>query len=157
MLPTSASLANYGGQKINFAPVEDPNTEYDQSELNQAFNDVAMMTRTAVRGFVRFTTSATTPAIVTHYAQWGNAAPVTPVVARTGTGVFTVTFPASVTDELGVSQSLLIRASAVHVEGNTFANSARCSATSSNVVTVYTAASGTAADIAGSTILVMIL
>lgn len=164
-LPNIADLSSYGGIKANYAPVEDPQTEWDAGDRNRMANDVAMMVPVANKAYVRFTTSATTPTLVDHNAQWGNGPSVVPVIARTGTGVFTITFPANVNDQLvgdplnsaNSSHALLIRAVHGSVEGNTFANTARFLVTSPNVLTVYTAASAVANDIAGSTVLVICL
>lgn len=151
-LPEIDSLATYGGAKQNYSQVENPLTDMDALQWNIAATSMAAATHTVTRGWVRFTTSATVPALIAHDAVWGNGSSVTPVVARTGAGVFTLTFPTTVTDENLVTHPVNIRGAWGDLRGNTFANAARRDVTSPNVITVYTAASGSANDIAGSTI-----
>src|SRR6185312_328182 len=103
MLPNPASLANYGGQLENYQGTAaiDATTDLDASAGNNAFNDVAMMTRTCPRAMARFTWSGTgAPTLVSHFAMWGNANAVAPTVARTNTGQGTVTWPSSVSDDM---------------------------------------------------------
>lgn len=151
-LPDIDSLATYGGQKINYSQVVDPTTDMDATQWTIMATSAAGATHTVTRGWVRFTTSATTPTLVAHDAVWGNAPLVTPVLARTGAGVFTITFPVTTTDDNNVVHTTNIRGAWGEVRGNTFANSSRRDVTAANVITVYTAASGTANDIAGATV-----
>lgn len=169
-LPDISSIDNYGGPKANYAPVTDPTTDEDAADRNRYACDVAMMSHTAPRGFVRFVTTngaaPTDPASNVHDAVWGSAVGVKPAVARTGEGVWTVTLPATVDDELtpeaaslggGVTHTVNVRtaiAQATAVAGVLV--HAVAEVTSANVITVrgFTAA-GTADDITGSTITVV--
>ena len=71
--------------------------------------DVAMLTRTGARAWIKFTgatyTSGTmTMTIVSRLAMWGNAETVT--VTQTSAGVYVITYPTTVTDELGATKTL---------------------------------------------------
>jgi hypothetical protein len=111
-LPDTDDIDTLGGVKVNLAPVEDPTTDLDADEDNIQRCDVAMMTHTAIKAWARFTASNATGTmvLVAHDAQWGNGSGVTPTLARSGVGVFTVTFPATVSDELDETHTLNFRA-----------------------------------------------
>jgi hypothetical protein len=153
-LPDIDSLSTFGGALANYngQAVVNPLTDRDAGAANIAYMDTALMTATAIRCWCRFTCAATTGAmvLVAHNSLWGNGAPVNPVLARTGTGVFTVTFPSSVTDPLTVVHSLNLRAAFAHDLGAPTLYSVRPVVTSSNVITVYTYNSaGSANDLVG--------
>ena len=169
-LPDISSLDDFGGPKANYAPVTDPTTDEDAKHRNRYACDVAMMGHTAIRGWVRFVAAngaaPSDPASNVHDALWGSSVGVKPVVARTGEGVWTVTMPTSVSDELtseeaalggGETHTLNLRgaiAQATAVGGAL--KHAVAEVTSANVVTVRGFdAAGTADDIAGSTITVV--
>lgn len=170
-LPDISSIDDVGGAKANYSPVTDPTTDEDAADRNRAFCDVAMMGHTAPRGFVRFVTTngaaPTDPASNVHDALWGSAVGVKPVVARTGEGIWTITWPATVDDELTLEDAALGGGETHTVNVRTAIAQATAVAgvlvhavaevTSANVVTVrgFTAA-GTSDDIAGSTITVLI-
>lgn len=170
-LPDISSLDDFGGPKANYAPITDPTTDEDAADRNRAFCDVAAMGHTSPRGFVRFVTvdgaDPTDPASSVHDAMWGSALGVKPVVARAGEGVWTVTWPTSVDDELtnedaslggGETHTINIRtAIAQAAPASTTLVHAVAKVTAANVVTVYGyLANGTADDIAGATVTVII-
>lgn len=154
-LPDVDALTSYGGAKENYAPVEDSTTDEDAEHRNLYAGNVAMMTHTAVRAWVRLkghASSPTDPSSNVHDAVWGNDATVKPATARTGTGVFTITWPETVTDELGEEHSVNLRqVVGVNVEGSTL-YFAQATITAPNVVTLYVFNSSAAAnDAAGVT------
>jgi hypothetical protein len=114
------------------------------------------MTHTAIRAWVEMTLSASTPLLVAWDATWkGNASNAAPALARTGTGVNTITFPATILDEIlagspgytAAGWTLNLRAG----WGNDRAGSAalwavRVVPTAANVLTVYTWTGGALAD-----------
>lgn len=167
-LPSRDSLSTFGGTPgaglVDFSPPIDPTTDLPAAGLNQALSDVAMMTRTAVRAWARFTPAGTgTPVLVNHWALWGNSSGVAPVVARTTTGIYTVTWPATVTDDVTVSsasgyvgpQSPNFLAGEGQTEGATFFSVQ--SSASANVATVWIFGTGnTLADPNGPTIFVKV-
>ena len=143
--------ATFGGSKVNYAPVEDVTTDEDAAVRNAYVADVAMMTPTAIRGWVRFTASATAPVLVAHNANWGTGAGVAPVLARTGVGVFTITVPATVTDPLGNTHTVNLRDAWVNARGAATFLFCGAVVTSANVITVYIgSAAGAASDAAGT-------
>lgn len=164
------SIDSYGGPKANYSVVTDPTTDEDAAHRNRYVCDVGMMMLTAPRGFVRFVTAngatPSDPVSNVHAALWGSAVGVKPVVARTGEGVWTVTLPATVGDDLtlegeelggGVTHTVSVRAAiaqASPVAG--VLKHAVADVTSANVITVYGyLANGTADDIPGSTVTVL--
>jgi hypothetical protein len=150
-LPDVDSLAILGGALQNYAPVEDPTTDLDAGADNKSRCDVAAMTHTLTRTWVNFQAAATTGAmvLVAHDSVWGNTAPVTPTLARTSAGIYTITFPTSVTDELGVAHTTNLRASWGNSRGGVTQYTADCSA-SGNVITAYVYNSaGTLTDAVG--------
>ena len=153
-LPGSASINDYGGIKQNDEPVEDYTTDEDANDRNRAFEDCAAMTHTATRcwrSFIGNATTPTDPVTSIHDANWGNSLGVKATVARVATGQYTVTFPTTVTDELGVVHTLVLRRAWVNAEGSTF-TPCQATVTSSNVITVYTYnAAGAANDGVGIT------
>lgn len=78
------------------------NTDWQNVPLSQAIGDVAALGLTATRFWARITLNSTTGtlSLLNWWALWSNATTTTPVLARTGTGVFTVTLPTTVSDEI---------------------------------------------------------
>ena len=140
-------LSTYGGSKINYAPPEDPTTDEDAGIRNQYVANVAMMTLTAVRALALFTPAATTGtmALVSHAANWGNSATVAPVLNRVAAGVYTLTWPATVIDALGLSHTTNFRFVTCNVRGSGTPWIYNAAITSANVVTVWTYSSAGAA------------
>jgi hypothetical protein len=136
--PNSSALGDYGMPVGDYlVEVTDPTTDQPASGAAQQACDTAAMTRTAPRAIVKFTTNGTgVPTLVLHEAQWGIG--TTPVVARTGVGMFTITWPVTVVDELGVSQSVNLRFTDwPALDGVVGVNLATATVTAPNVVTVY--------------------
>lgn len=137
-LPGVAALSTYGGIKSNGSPVEDPTVDEDAAHRNQCFADAAGMTQTACRAWcalVGHGTAPTDPASNVHGAVWGNDVEDKPVCARTSTGLYTITFPATITDELGVEQTVNLRHAWASVEGATLYFTT-ATVTAPNVVTL---------------------
>jgi len=146
-------LADYGMPEGGFADYlvspTDPTTDWTSGNspgesgsgspgANQMIVDVAAMTRTAIRCWARFTLG-TSPALATtnpHDAMWGNDSGVAPVLAHAATGEWTITWPTTVTDKLGMERTLNLRRASVRMEGSTLAF-VQCAVTAPNVVTVY--------------------
>jgi hypothetical protein len=166
-LPSRDSLATFGGTLgagyVDYSPVLDPTVDMPAAAGNQALSDVAMLTRTAVRAWARFTPAGTgTPVLVSNWALWGTGSGAQPAVARSGVGIYTLTWPATVTDDLTVSsaagylgpQTLALLAAEGQTEGATFF-SVQASA-SANVATLWIFGTGnTLADPNGPTILAL--
>lgn len=140
-LPDIDTIATLGGALQNFAPVEDPTTDLDAGADNASRTNVAMMTHTAVRAMRRFLGHATTPADPVsgfiHDAVWGSSAPVKATVTKGGTGIYPLTWPTTVQDELGVAHTLNLRCARAWVEiTGSVRYSAEARATAGNVVEV---------------------
>jgi hypothetical protein len=105
-LPASpTSIATYGMPVNDYAPVTDPTTDQSAAGANQGFCDLSMMTNTSIKAVVALQTNNTSaPVLISHAAQWGTG--TAPTLARTGVGTYTVTWPATVTDQLGASQAV---------------------------------------------------
>jgi hypothetical protein len=112
-LPAVDSLALYGGALNNYRAPVDPTTDRDAAAMNKALASIAMMSHTAPRAYAKISTAATTGTMVLldHDAVWGDSPGVAPVLARTSQGIFTVTWPTTVVDELGVTHSVSLVAS----------------------------------------------
>lgn len=99
----SDALATYGGQLFDYSAVIDPTRDRPASGANAAYAAVAGMTHTAIRAWVSMTVNGTaTPTLIAHDARWGNALAVQPTLARSSPGIYTVTWPANVSDEIPI-------------------------------------------------------
>ena len=108
-LPDTDDLETLGGVMENYRPVEDPTCDMGAEFDNKVRANVAAMTQTIDRVYMQFTSAAANPiTVVRHHANWGNAPAVAPTVSRTSAGRYLVTWPATVTDELGVVHTVNI-------------------------------------------------
>ena len=151
-LPDADSLANFGGALSNYLvdPV-DPTTDLDASYWNALAATVAMGSRMFPRCEVAFTGASSAPTVSSFEAVWKGATETAPTTARTGAGVFTLTFPTSVNDELAVAHTLNLVSVRGWAEGST-AYHVQASA-SANVITVRVFdMAGAANDAVGATI-----
>jgi hypothetical protein len=136
--------ATYGGPYANGRPVEDPKTEVDQGFLNALLASVASATHTVPRAWVTFngkTYSGSGTDVVTvvdHDANWGSGTGVKPTVGQTGTNTFLITWPATVTDELGGSHTLNIRYPHEPTTIDTTLSRAKVTAKTANTLTIQT-------------------
>jgi len=163
MLPNSSDLASYGGVKVNYAPVENPQTDFDAPTLSQMIGDAASSTRTVPRGYVRLTLNATDGYIVLNSwdAVWKSVTTTVPVIHHAATGTYTITFPTVVSDEWDAAQqppvlnNNTVNIMAIYgcdVEGSTLAF-AQATISSANVITLYTFNSaGSANDLASTVV-----
>jgi hypothetical protein len=154
-LPDVDTLNTYGGGLFDYAPVVDPTRDRPASGANQAYESVAAMTHTNWRSWVRFTLNGSaTPVLVAHDANWGNAIGVAPTFTRTSAGIYTVTWPATVNDEIpngvpgfSTGHTVNFRASTGNVRAVATPFDIFCTPTSANIVTVRIFnAAGSAAD-----------
>jgi len=144
-LPDIDTFSVYGGPLNDYAAIEDPTVDIAAASANKAICNVAMATHTLTRAICAFVTNNTSaptdPATNIHDAVWGSAIGVKPTVARTGGGVFTITWPSTVSDEgtvLGqaaATHTVNLRHAWANIE-TASANAVRCRVTSPNVVTV---------------------
>lgn len=158
MLPEKASLsANYGGPFTDGHPVEDPTTDQSADQANQVMCDTAMSTHTATQAWVIFTgityTSGTMVIIPDdHDALWGSGTDVRPTVEQTAAGIYRVTWPANVDDELGDSHPVNMRAPDCSVYDVSTKDARVIGAWTANVVTINTYSGGALNALNGSKI-----
>ena len=131
-LPDKATFATLGGEITDYSDVEDPTTDLAGAFNSETRADVAAMTRMIPRAFVAFTTNGTTCTVVDHDAVWGGDLAVKPTVAYVSDGLYTVTWPTTITDARGVVRALNLRRGQVNVESSPscFGSAARLSANS---------------------------
>lgn len=158
-LPDQFSFTNAGGAKEDYAlgPI-DPLTDRVATEVNLALCAVAQSTRSIPRGYVKFTTAATTGALVlvSWDAVWKGATSTAPTLSRSSAGVFLVTFPATVSDEQGDATTHTVNIKGAVASNEDNFGFIRCKPSSANVITVRLAdTTGTPADLVGSNIFVM--
>jgi len=157
-LPDVDSIEDYGGLKDDYAPVEDSSTDESADHRNLYAANVAALTQTAPRAMCRFVGHATTPTDPTsnvHFAVWGNDLAVKPTVAHSSTGVYTITWPTEVDDELEEEHTVSLVTGWGNTEGATLYHIQVTVAT--NVATVYVFNSaGAANDAVGVTFAVFV-
>lgn len=123
----SKTLESYGGQYADQHPVGNPGTEMAASYMNALLNDTAQLTRTGWRAIVSFAPTATaatytySASAVTCESMWGNTASFKPTVVKTGTGLYTVTFATSYSDELSEDETLAFVFAIPSIRGSTLA------------------------------------
>lgn len=102
MLPNTASINNYGGPKNDYSAPIDPSTDRSATGVNPAYGDLAAMTHTAFRVWAHLTlySSGAAPTVVAHDETWNNGNNVALVAARVSPGIFTMTYPSTVVDEI---------------------------------------------------------
>lgn len=164
MLPRT--IADYGAPYVNEKAPLDPTSELAAEFGNRFFVDVAQLTLAS--GFTWFSfvttlTAATTTVSAANVAVSGfpgNGSAQKPVVSKTGTGVYTLTFAADFDDALASvvgmesvteTQSIVFTfTSGLNVMGATN-GTARVTALASNVVTVEVYDTSNAASDLGGT------
>ena len=156
-LPSQDSYDIYGGSKTDYTAIVDPTCDRSAAEINTAFASAAMATRTSIRAYCQILGHATTPTIVSHNAQWGNSLAVIPVIVRSATGVYSLTFPATVLDALGNTQSINLSSGQISIT-NTTPGFATVTKVNANTFTVSLfSAAGTASDLTSSPVNVWVI
>lgn len=138
LLPDTAGVSTFGGNEYaDEDAVVDPETEVSATYFNRITSQLAASSYTAIRAWCRVTVSGTTPTVAAHGAVWGDTPAVAPVAARTGAGVYTLTWPASVDDLQATpeSHSTNIRCVLGYSVNAAAASDARWAYTSANVLT----------------------
>lgn len=151
--PDSDSIDDYGGILADLGPVEDPTTDRPAAGSNAALETVAQMSRVAWRCVARVTLS-TSPVIAYSDAGWGNNNPPTPL--HVSTGVYSLTWPATVTDAMNVSHNVQLHAAIAVLESSgAFPGFAFPLIYSANVVRIFTFDTSFATnDLSGQNLLV---
>ena len=153
------ALSTYGGALNDYSATVDPTTDRPAAGANAAYSAIAGMTHTAPRAWARFTWNGSTMTLVAHDAMWGNSLAVAPVVAHSGTGLATVTWPTTVSDEIQSGAPgytgplpLNLRAGWSNVHTGTTFFFSKVNITSANVATLAIANTGGSAADPGSAI-----
>jgi hypothetical protein len=145
-LPGVAAAATYGGILNDYTPSIDASTDRPAAGTNPAYADVAAMTHTITRLAVRMTllSAGTTPTLVSWDATWNNGNNAAPVLARSSAGVFTITVPATVQDEIPLTSpgyigpvTVNLRQGWGNARGATTWYDVQVIPTAANVATVY--------------------
>lgn len=116
-----ATIETYGGPFVDQEPVHNPQTQQSADQGNRVFRDVAQLTRTGIRAWVSFKTSAGSagaydPSDVNAWSIWGGSTSAKPTVEKTATGLYKVTFATSYLDELDNAETVSFSfASASHI------------------------------------------
>lgn len=155
-LPDSATLSDtYGGPYTNADPVQDPTTEVNDDEFNEMLADTAACTRMVERAWVCFfgltyTSGSQSIPVEDHDAVWGASGAVTPTIVQNPAGTYTITWPATVDDELGVTRTLNIRRPFEPTTIDAALSRAKVSAKTANTLTIKTTnAAGSANSLNG--------
>lgn len=163
-MPTPRTIDTYGGTFVDALPVEDATSEQSADYANRLHEDVAQLTRSALKCVVTFpTTTDAAPATVsaasvTCLSQYGTGSSTKPVVAKTAAGVYTLTFAATYDDALSETDPFTITAANASVDAAILGYAQASHSGVVVTVKVYDPASAFAAsDLSGSkTIAVMV-
>lgn len=143
-LPDIDALDTAGGALEDLAPVIDVDTDRPAAAVNVGFADATAATHTNTRAWVRMTLNGTAaPVLVAHDSVWGNTLAVEPTCTRSSPGVYVVTWPATVVDEIPNGQpgynpaghTLNLRGGWANVRGATIFHR-QLDVTSANVATL---------------------
>lgn len=154
------TLESYGGEYADQHPVGNPGTEMSADYMNALLNDAAQLTRTSWRAIVSFVPTATatytySASDVTCESMWGNTASFKPTVVKTGTGLYTVTFATSYSDELSEDETLAFVFALTGIRGSTLAPPPVVTSLSANACALTVINSSfAAADLTSSTVTV---
>lgn len=103
-LPDQDSLVGAGGALADYSPVIDSSTDRSAAGANTAYANAQMATRTNTRAVVRFNPTGGSPVLAAsgeqYNAVWLATTATAPVLAHSSTGVYTITWPATVMDEI---------------------------------------------------------
>jgi hypothetical protein len=151
-LPDTLSADDCGLPKSNRSFVANPTTDLSYEEYESAAVGVMAQSHTAFRAHVLVDADASGgETITTHDAVWGGTVGVKPTLARTGAGVYTITWTASYDDLNPTPARVVSHATNIRFAQATIAENAAgmiaCTWTA-NVLTVRTwNAAGAATDI----------
>ena len=152
-MTTPRTIDTYGGVFTDQTPVEDPTTTQSAAQYTRHAEDTAQMTRTAVKAWVKFKTSAAAaPVSITPdagYSQMGTGGAVLPLVVKTATGVYRVTYTTPFTDGLGESEAVAFVSSHGHVSDAATFGLVQTTENAAQVFVYVATTGGVASDLAG--------
>lgn len=160
---TARSIETYGGIKVNVLDPEYPEGEESAEEGNRKAVDLAQFSRTSPFACCMFTPSSASapatlsPAVVTIRSHMGNGSAAKPVVTKTATGLYTVTFASTYEDEMvpPVTEEVTIRIARASYSGTVrgFAQVTSWTLTAVNIALVNSSLVASDMSAAGSIIL----
>lgn len=157
------SVEDYGGLKVNVQDPEYPEGEESAEEANRKAVDLATFSSTSPFACCMFTPSSASapatlsPAVVTIRSHAGNGSSARPVVTKTGTGLYTVTWPSTYADAMvpAVTEDITIRIARASYSGAVrgFAQVTSWTLTTVNIALVNSSLAASDMSAAGSIIL----
>lgn len=149
--PSPNNYADFGGTKQDYSTIVNINTDYSADNINTLGACVAGISRVANRGFVRFTAGAS-PSIATWNTGWKSQTPTLPIIVNSSTGVYVITFPASVSDALGNPVNVNFQWAQATIEGTNFNAVTNANVSSANTLIINCGQSGSANNLSGTVI-----
>lgn len=159
-MPLPITYTTLGGSKTDYAPVIDSSTDRSATEVNNAFSTIAEISSTAPKFVCKLSCTSSAITLVSYSKFWYSG--TTPTVAKPATGKYTLTLPATVTDNLGSTISTNVG----YVIGSISKNSDAVigeelflepMVTAANVVTFYLTRSNVAVNPAATVIVNLML
>ena len=150
----SADLTTYGLQNVaNAAPVQNPNTDWDASYAKRMGMDLAQATRAWPQAHFSFTTAGTNGARTASniFSRWGNGASYSPTITRTGTGVYTIVWPASFTNEMLETDTLSFTKAHASISSSTIVGFANVVGSGTSWTLYGLSTAGAASDLTAGT------
>ncbi len=145
----------------NALPVGDPRCTETFAQHNRLGDDTAQLTRPAIRGWVLFPTSVAGPGVIaagiSGKSQMGIANTNLPVVTKTGTGLYTIVYPASWTDGAGTDstgvgqvEAIILLVASGNVQSVATKGVVQCSALNQTISVLVMDTTFTASDLGGA-------
>jgi hypothetical protein len=153
------TIANLGGPYTDAVPADNPETDLDADNGNLALEIVAQASQTVERARCLFvTTAVAAPTVVaaanvTNRSNWGSGSAQKPVVTKTATGRYTLTYAATYVNGLTVTETVAFTLPWCQAWGANPVDNlhARVLSVASNVINVVTQSPlGTDADVGNS-------
>lgn len=148
-----ATIDTYGGVFTDEQPVANPTVEQSAAFGTRQMENNAQMTRTSVKAWATFPTIAAaapqTPVATAGRSQMGVAGGNLPTIAKTATGRYTVTYPASWVDALGVTENIGFLCAGGTVQHLTTFGTVQCTVSASVINVAIFDAAGAATDLGG--------
>ncbi len=158
-MTTPRTLSSYGGPYDDALPVEDATTEQSAAFGNRMMDDLAQLTRATCKGWVIFPLSVAAPGTIAAgsviaRSQWGTGSSEKPVVAKTATGSYTITYSASYLDGTGASEAVALVAAKGSVLSTATFGSVQCTASGAVVTVKVQSTADVDSDLGGASIFV---
>jgi len=145
------TIDNYGGEKVDARPVKNPTSQLAAAHFSLMAEETAQMTNTAYRAVCRSTTTAAgspAKANTSVWTLWGSGDTQKPTIGRNSAGQYTITYPTTLANSLGTSETVSFVAGHVSVvtADATDDIQGRIVTLSGNVANIVVQAAGVPAD-----------